>query len=408
MSVQVREKPKGSGIYWLFVCHQGHRKAKRIGPDMDYALEMAAKVEEQLAAAQMPDPAEKKDPCPTLRQYVFGWKDELQAYPGWIHEEAKFCLKDSTKTGYRNILKAYILPALGKLPMDEITPKLVKGLVFKLLRQGIRSNTAKNVKNCLGAVLRSAKEDGYLTSLPTRDIKVPRPEGEEPLREPTPFTWKERDHLETVYRDHYRRYYPLIVCGFRTGLRIGELLSLQWDDLDFFNGLIRVQRNISRGKVTSPKTKSSTRQVRMTSQLKSVLEWHRQQVIAEKLKKGWREMPPWVFVNEEGGFLNYGNFVHRVWNRAITKSGLSHRTPHDMRHTYATLRLSKGDPLAEVSKEMGHGTPIITYRTYYKWLPSESRTNIDELDSQGEDLTGCVEHATTMQPDEKRGLRNHA
>ncbi|MGV8080315.1 MAG: hypothetical protein AB2L22_09685 [Syntrophales bacterium] len=79
-----------------------------------------------------------------------------------------------------------------------------------------------------------------------------------------------------------------------------------------------------------------------------------------------------------------------------------------MRHTYATLRLSKGDPLAEVSKEMGHGTPIITYRTYYKWLPSESRTNIDELDSNGEDLTGCVEHATTMQPDEKRGLRNHA
>ncbi len=82
------------------------------------------------------------------------------------------------------------------------------------------------------------------------------------------------------------------MCGFRTGLRIGELLSLQWDDLDFFNGLIRVQRNISRGKVTSPKTKSSTRQVRMTTQLKSVLEWHRQQVIAEKLKKGWREMPP--------------------------------------------------------------------------------------------------------------------
>ena len=64
----------------------------------------------------------------------------------------------------------------------------------------------------------------------------------------------------------------------------------------------------------------------------------------------------------------------------MEKSGLRRRTPHDMRHTYATLRLSKGDSLAEVSKEMGHATTGITYRAYYKWLPKESRSNIDELD----------------------------
>jgi len=52
-----------------------------------------------------------------------------------------------------------------------------------------------------------------------------------------------------------------------------------------------------------------------------------------------------------------------------------------LRHTYATLRLSKGDSLAEVSKEMGHSSAEITYKTYYKWLPKESRTNIDELDN---------------------------
>jgi integrase len=56
-----------------------------------------------------------------------------------------------------------------------------------------------------------------------------------------------------------------------------------------------------------------------------------------------------------------------------------------MRHTYATLRLSKGDSLAEVSKEMGHRSPDITYKTYYKWLPKESRSNIDELDGHWEE-----------------------
>ncbi|MFC1816826.1 tyrosine-type recombinase/integrase [Thermodesulfobacteriota bacterium] len=61
----------------------------------------------------------------------------------------------------------------------------------------------------------------------------------------------------------------------------------------------------------------------------------------------------------------YSTFIRLVWNKAMEKSGLLKRTPHDMRHTYATLRLSKGDSLAEVSKEMGHGSPEITFRTYY-------------------------------------------
>ena len=138
--------------------------------------------------------------------------------------------------------------------------------------------------------------------------------------------------------------------------------------------------------------------VRMTTNLVEVLEKHRQRIIEEKLRKGWKEIPEWVFVNEIGSFINYGNFMDRYWNRVITLSGLSRRTPHDMRHTYATLRLSKGDSLAEVSKEMGHGNTDLTYKTYYKWLPKESRTNIDELDRR------TPTNATQAQPENKNGL----
>ena len=96
---------------------------------------------------------------------------------------------------------------------------------------------------------------------------------------------------------------------------------------------------------------------------------------------GWKELPEWVFCNEEGGYLNYANFRVRIWDKAMRKSGLRKRAIHDMRHTYAPLRLSKGDSLAEVSKEMGHAATDITYRTHYKWLPKASLTNIDDLDS---------------------------
>ena len=107
-------------------------------------------------------------------------------------------------------------------------------------------------------------------------------------------------------------------------------------------------------------------------------------------------MPPWVFINHVGKPLSADNFRRRVWNRAMEKSGLRHRTPHDMRHTYATLRLSNGDPLAEVSKEMGHSSAEVTFKTYYKWLPRESRSNIDALD--GVTDRGTHPSATYPQP----------
>ena len=99
----------------------------------------------------------------------------------------------------------------------------------------------------------------------------------------------------------------------------------------------------------------------------------------EAVREGWDGLP-WVFCGRTGKRLHQGNFINRVWHPAVERAGLSHRTPHDMRHTYATLRLSLGHPLAEVSKEMGHSTTDITYRTYYKWIPSESISDIDRLD----------------------------
>ncbi|SPD73584.1 hypothetical protein PITCH_A190160 [uncultured Desulfobacterium sp.] len=292
-------------------------------------------------------------------------------------------LKNSTRIGYQRIIDVDLLPSFATVPLNEITSKAIGDFIYLKIKSGLRSGTVKNIKNCMSAILKSAHTpDGYIEVNPARGVIVPRPEDEIPAREPDPLPWDERVQLEKVFMDHFPRYYPLVLCGFRTGLRIGELIALKWSDIDFFNELIMVQRNITRGKITTPKTKSSKRFVRMTTQLIEVLKKHRQQAKEEKLKKGWDEVPEWVFYNEDGQFINYYNFIPRVWNRAMERSGLRRRTPHDMRHSYATLRLSKGDSLAEVSKEMGHGSTDITYRTYYKWLPKESRSDINELDGE--------------------------
>ena len=398
MGVKVKERPEGSGIWWIFINHDGKRKAKKVGKDKRTAMEAARKIEARLTLGDMDldDGAAKP---PTLKEYIEGWKDSSgEKRLGWFDKVALLSLKHSTHSSYRVIIDHDLMPAFGSKPINEITSRMISDLISSAIKGGIRSATARNIKNCLSSILRHAvNPDGLIPSNPARSVPIPKPEDERQSKEQDPFTWEDRDKIEKTFRESF---YPLVILGFRTGLRIGEIIGLQWQDIDSFQKLILVQRNITRGKITTPKSRSSRRHVRMTSQLAEVLKQHKTRMAERTLKQGWKSMPEWLFTNEDGTPLNYGNFIHRVWNKAMDKSGMRRRTPHDMRHTYATLRLSKGDSLAEVSKEMGHATAEITYRTYYKWLPNESRSDIDELDTQPS--------ATQAQQAKKKGLRKSA
>jgi len=386
MAVKIRERPKGSGDWWVYIDHHGKRKAKKIGKDKRLAREVANKIEAKLVLGEMDLGENQEDSVPTLKGYVHGWTDgKGDVFLGWYDKVAGLKLKYSTRQGYRRIIEKHLLPKFGGKKLDEITSRMIGDYIYLGMKEGWRASTARNIKNCLSSILQHAyNPDGYIPLNPARGIPISKPEDEVPAREPDPLSWEERDILEAAFWKHSPRFYPLVVCGFRTGLRIGELIALQWQDLDFHNKLLLVQRNVARGKITTPKSVSSERYVRMTSQLIETLKEHRKALKEVKLRKKWNSVPEWVFPNQEGGFINYGNFIYRIWNPVMEKSGLRRRTPHDMRHTYATLRLSKGDSLAEVSKEMGHSTTEITYRTYYKWLPKESRSDIDELDRRPE------------------------
>ena len=399
MGVKVRERPKGSGIYWLFIDFEGKRKAKKVGTNKKLANDLAKQLEAKIVLGHFELGESDESELPTLKQYVFGWTDSTgNKNIGWLDKYAKLALKSSTWTVYENLLKVHIIPEMGNLKLDEITPKLVGELIVKKFGQGLRSQTVKNLKNCLGSALRYAvSPDQYIASNPARGILVPKPEDEEPAREPDPLSWEDRKLVEETFRKHSPKFYPLIITGFRTGLRIGELFGPQWQDLDFVHRIITVRKNIVNGKITTPKSRSGKRDVRMTSQLADELKRLLKTRKEEKLERGWSEVPKWLFCNDKGSFLEYNNFLNRVWNPVFAKTGLRRRTPHDMRHTYATLRLSNGDSLAEVSKEMGHGSSEITYRTYYKWLPKESRTDIDALDDP-------QPSATYTQPEKEKGL----
>lgn len=367
MGVTVREKPKGSGVWWVFINDKGERQAKRIG-SKTAATKVQKEIEVELARNAFR--ISRKD-IPTFQKYA----------ENWLENVAKLSLKNSTYASYKCILEKRVFPTLGARPLDAITPKHISDLTRDAIKKGLRSSSALNMKNCLSSIFREAvTPDAFITVNPCRGVRVPVPEGEQASREPDPLTRDERDRLEKVFREHHPYYYPLVVLGFRTGLRIGELIALQWGDIDLDQRLLLVQRNITRGKVTTPKSKASRRLVRLTSHAVEALKRHRKVMMEWTLKRGWQNVPEWLFTASDGKPIDYANFSRRVWTKAVAKAGLRRRTCHDMRHTFATMRLSNGDPLAHVSKELGHSTPTLTFRSYYKWMPSESTGNVDDLD----------------------------
>jgi integrase len=122
----------------------------------------------------------------------------------------------------------------------------------------------------------------------------------------------------------------------------------------------------------------------------------------ETLAKGWREPPEWLFYTGNGSMIDGDNFRRRIHNKALEKAGLRHVRIHDLRHTYATLRIGKGDNIQDVSKQLGHHSIKITIDTYSHWMPGAKKSEVDGLDSKTDPT--CTLSAPCEENNEKAAM----
>jgi integrase len=159
----------------------------------------------------------------------------------------------------------------------------------------------------------------------------------------------------------------LITVSVRTGLRIGELMALEWSDVDLDARTLQAGKvyDYSHNKLKTTKTENF-RTVRLSPQA------------VEALKKLYEVTgPTGIVFTEDGNYLAY----HRAdkWLKVVTPRYI---TLHDLRHTYATLRLGKGYNIVDVSKQLGHSKIETTLRFYTHWIPSDDYVyQVDELDT---------------------------
>jgi integrase len=289
----------------------------------------------------------------------------------WLSDCVRDTVKASTYSSYKQLANKHAVPTLGRIRLKTLTATHVRGLLREKLDAGLSPRTVQYVRFVLRKALDQAVADNLIPRNPVAGVKSPQVRREE-IRPLSPE--QARLFLRTA-AETSDRLEALYVVAIHCGLRQGELLALKWEDLDLEAGTLQVRRSLSGSNdghpvFTTPKTSKSRRQVRLTAGATETLKRHRRRQLEERLRIVglWRDNDL-VFTAETGTPLDRHNLCQRSFKPLLEKAGLSGIRFHDLRHTCATLLLTKGVHPKIVQELLGHSTIAITLDTYSHVLP---------------------------------------
>jgi integrase len=365
MGVSVRQKIKGKGRpWWVFITHSGKRTSKRIG-SFRAAKAFASAVEERLAKGEFS--IEETNPAPTVPtfcEYSKKWLAFIESMR-----------RPSTHERYTQVLRDYINPVIGAIPLDGVTKSDVRDLLIKQRGKGLSISSISVFRDVMSGVYHFAIDEEVVGFSPvsgvTRRLGLKRNK-----IDIEPFT---RDEIELILETCEKLVpfcYPVILTLARTGMRLGEVIALEWKDIDWNKKTISVRRSYRRLEIGPTKTETM-RFVDMTPHLASVL---RSLYIRDKkrtLETG-REIK--LLFHRNGRIIEQ-NYIRRQFERVLKKAGIVYRKVHNLRHSYASILLSEGAPLLYVSKQLGHRKVKTTLDVYSHWIPSEGQITSSVLDN---------------------------
>ncbi len=289
----------------------------------------------------------------TLKQYL-----EI-----WLEEVSKPAIRLSSYVKYRKLINGYIIPALGHVQLQKLTPRQVQHLYNQKLSDGLAPKTINSIHGVLHRALDNAVKWNYVSRNICDLVSPPRMVRSE-IR---PLTLEQAHKLLEVVRGD--RLEVLLTLALTTGMRRGELLALRWSDIDFKSGSLNVHRTVDflakYGYIeTEPKTAAGRRKITLPQFVIEMLLLHREQQLEVKVKLGdtWEERNL-VFTGLQGGYLN-PRYLIKLLNKLVSNAGLPHMRFHDLRHSAATLLLSMGVNPKVIQEILGHSHISMTLGTY--------------------------------------------
>ena len=297
----------------------------------------------------------------------------------WLQSVAP-SIRPTTWRRYEQLLRIHVLPALGGLPLTRLEPHHIQHLYADLLAHGMPGNTVR----LLHAVFRRAMGQAAKWSMVPRNVVqlVSPPRSARHEMQPLSAV-KTRALLDVAQGE---RLSALYVLAIHTGMRLGELLGLQWRDIDLTAGRLHVQHTLLRTRgiwrLAEPKTARSRRRIALAPGAIEALRHHRAQQATERLHLGaaWEDNDM-VFANAVGRPLQANHILNRCFRPLLAKAGLPQIRFHDLRHTAATLLLHQGVHPKVVSEMLGHSSIGMTLDVYSHVIPDMQDTAVKAMDA---------------------------
>ncbi|MDX3855791.1 site-specific integrase [Streptomyces sp. AK02-01A] len=332
----------------------------------------------------------------------------------WLENVAVHHLRENTHTRYTTCVNRYLNPGLGKKKLTKLTAKDVRTWLNQLrttcqcCTRGL--DAARDQPRCCAAatccskrlspltlayihsVLKSALEHAVREEEIPRNVARNVRTGTPHPRRFEPLTADEaRQFLAAARND---RLFVLYELALRTGLRKGELLRLQWEDLDLGAGTASIRRTLQRtqtGGLTAlpTKTRASERRIALPGECIHSFKEHRevQEGEREAAAEGWRDNGL-VFSTPAGGPIDPAN-LNRSFRALLDRAGIRRIRFHDLRHSTATLLLEQGVELVVIKELLGHAHIGVTAIVY---AHVRLRLQRDAIDSLSAALDGPSDH----------------
>ncbi len=292
----------------------------------------------------------------TFREYAKNWLAENAPPNG---------LAPSTYSDYVSTLNAHLYPAIGDLPLSEISEGMLKS--FRQRLAGLSPKRINNIFVPLKTIFKQARRRSEIVLDPTEFIS-PLKVGRSDIH---PFSIEEINKILGALSGMWQAFFAV---AFFTGMRTGELIALRWSDVDLPGGVIRVRKSITRGVEGLPKTERSQRDISMLPQVREAL-------------SGLPRASEWVFPNGARNPHNADGVRNRIWQPTLEASGLfeeipnpekpgvkkkKFRTLYQTRHTYASLMLLAGEDRLWVADQMGTSLEMLS-KTYARYIKTPTR-----------------------------------
>lgn len=291
-------------------------------------------------------------------------------------------VKARTLESYDGLIRLHLIPFFGKHLLTQITPQDIESFISHCMnKKGLSPRTTNYLLTVLKMLLAKARHWKLLRTDPAEEIRKLRQEREE-------MDYLKPQEVKILVEKADEPYRTLFLTAVLTGMRRGEILGLQWGDIDWNGGLIYVRRNLawqskrSKGSIQSgrrwyystPKTKRSTRAIIMSPELRKALQIHQINCPVSPYDA--------VFCTSTGNPLDPDNMVKNQFAPTLERAGLRRIRFHDLRHTYATLLISQGENVKFVQAQLGHESAKTTLDTYSHLMPENNQRSGAALDQQ--------------------------